>query len=235
MNKLQLSINTLAGLFLLPAASFAADDISYSYIEADYIVQNIDLFEDQDVFDDFLEDVDDGDGFKLGASLSLTQNLFIFGNYSNTEADFTFVDDTGLVIPQGQDIKTVNLGLGFNAPLNNQMDFVGRVSYLDVDYGEFSFGQNDDDVNDLDDIDNAFNDLDEDSTDGFAIDAGVRTQVAEWLELGGGLRYTDLDTGDDFSAFGNALFEINQNFGINLAANVGDNLTSYQLGLRYTM
>jgi hypothetical protein len=108
---------------------------------------------------------------------------------------------------------------------------------MDVDYDDFATGAEDQDVTDPDtDLGNVWDDLNEDSSDGYFVDAGVRAQTAfEWLELGGGVRYTDLDAGDDFSLFGNALFEINQSMGINLTASFGDNLSSYGLGFRYSM
>lgn len=235
MKKLTLSMTAIASLFVLPPVTNAADDLSYSYIEGSYVVQDVDLFEDDEAFDNILEDIDDGDGFKIGGSIAFSEYVFGFGNYSNTEADFTFVDDSGLIIPQDQDIKKLDVGVGLALPFNNNTDFVARAAYVDVDYGEFSFGANDDDIDELDDIETAFDDLDEDSTDGFFVDAGFRTQATEWLEFGAGVRYTDLDTGDDFSAFGNLLFEVSPNFGIDVAANVGDNLTSYELGLRYSL
>lgn len=219
-----------------PFSAVAAQDISYRYIEAEYIVQDVDLYEDDDAFDNIIEDVDDGDGFKIGASFSFANNLFVFGNYAQTKADFTFIDDTGALIPENTDVKTLQLGLGYFAPINMNMDFVVRAAYMDVDYDEFATGATDQDITDPDTtFGDVWDDLNEDSSDGYFVDAGVRAQVIDWLELGGGIRYTDLDMGDDFSVFGNALFEINQNFGINLTANIGDNLSSYGLGLRYSM
>ena len=235
MKQLQLPYLALASLMCLPAITMAAEDISYSYIEADYVIKDIDLFEDDDALDNILEDTDDGDGFKLQGSLAFSDYVFGFGSYSNTEADFTFVDDTGFIIPQNQDIKEVNLGIGISLPMNDRTDFVATGRYIDIDLGDFSLGANEDEINNQDDFENAFDDLNEDTSDGYAVDAGVRSQLANWLEIGGGLRYTNLDSGDDVSAFGNLLFELSQNFGINATANVGDNVTSYEVGVRFSM
>ncbi|MCR6652255.1 MAG: porin family protein [Cellvibrionaceae bacterium] len=235
MNRKTLSAALLAAC-TTPLSVFAAETISYNYIEAEYVVQDVDMYEDDDAFDNIIEDVDDGDGFKIGASFAFTNNLFIFGNYAQTQADFTFINDTATVIPADTDIKTLQLGLGYFAPINANTDFVVRAAYMDVDYDEFSLGQTDQDIGDDDTtFGDAWDDLNEDTSDGYFVDAGVRAQVIDWLELGGGIRYTDLDSGDDFSVFGNALFEINQNLGINLTASIGDNLSSYGLGVRYSM
>jgi opacity protein-like surface antigen len=235
MNRKTLSAAVLAAC-ATPLSVFAAETISYNYIEAEYVVQDVDMYEDDDAFNNIIDDVDDGDGFKIGASFAFTNNLFIFGNYAQTQADFTFINDTAAVVPADTDVKTLQLGLGYFAPINANTDFVVRAAYMDVDYDEFSFGQTDQDIGDDDTtIGDAWDDLNEDTSDGFFVDAGVRAQVIDWLELGGGIRYTDLDSGDDFSVFGNALFEINQNMGINLTASIGDNLSSYGLGFRYSM
>lgn len=236
MNRKLLSTALLAASAALPVSAFAAQDISYRYVEVEYVVQDVDMYEDDDAFDNIIEDVDDGDGFKIGASFSFTNNLFIFGNYAQTSADFTFLNDTGGVIPRDTDVKTLQVGLGYFAPISTNVDFVVRAAYMDVDLDEFSLGQTDQDIGDDDtDFSDAWNDLNEDTSDGYFADVGVRAQVIEWLELGGGVRYTDLDSGDDVSAFGSALFEITQNMGINLTASFGDNLSSYGLGFRYSM
>lgn len=236
MNRTIFPVNLLAALTMLPAASMAAESISYSYIEAAYVVQDMDMYEDEGVFDNVLDDVDDGDGFKIEASFAFSNNMFLFGNYAQTQADFTFVNDAGAVIPQDQDVKTLELGLGFFAPINNDMDFVARAAYQDVDLDNFSFGATDDDIADDDEtVGDAFDDLNEDTSDGYFVDAGVRAQVVPQLELGGGVRYTDLDSGDDVGVFANALWEFNENMGINLSASFGDNLSSYGLGFRYSM
>ena len=179
--------------------------------------------------------MDDGDGFGVTGSLQVTSHLFVFGSYSQTEADFSFVEDTGLPIISGQDIKTVSLGVGFFTPINLKTDLVARAGYTDTDIGNFSFGGEDNDVFDGDDtLGDAIDDLNEDSSDGYFIDLGVRAQSFDWLEIGGGIRYTDLDQGDDVSAFGNLLFEINPNFGINIAADFGDNVSLYKAGVRFS-
>lgn len=230
----------LAGLMLLPATSFAVEKLSYTYGEIDYITQDVDLFEDDDAFDNILEDINDGDGFRIHAQYEFPRNqwvnnVYIFGNYSNTHAEFTFTNDTGMEIQEDEDIKTMSIGLGYHMPIANNMDFVTQVAYQDVDFGDIAFGQNETDIDDFDDVGDAIDDLDEDSTDGFFIDAGVRSQVVNWMEAGAGLRYTDLDTGDDFSIFANALFEINPNMGVNVAAEFGDNVDIFRVGFRYSM
>lgn len=229
-------VAALATAVALPASAMAAEDISYTYVQLDYIVQDIDAFEDDQVFDDVLEDVDDGSGFGIEGSFAFANNFFVFGKYSNTEADFTYIDDDGLFVPQGEDIKSFDLGLGYFLPLSDTLDFVARAAYTDVDYGDLNFGQVDDDVADDDEtVGDAWDDLNEDSSDGYYVDAGLRAQAVEWLEVGGGVRYSDMDSGDDVSVFGDLTFELNQNLGIVVSGDFGDNATVYGIGLQYSL
>lgn len=232
LSKLPLAI---AGAALLPATSFAAKDVSYTYIEGHYVIQNIDFFEEDNDFNNYLEEVDNGDGFGVKGSFAFNDSIFIYGKYSKTNADFTFVSDSGVVVPQDEDIATMKAGVGFAKRVNRDLDFITRVAYVDLDYGEVSLGADDNEINEFDDIDNAFRDNFDDSSDGFEVDAGLRGQVLHWLEASGGVRYTRLNTGDNVSLFGSALFEFNQNFGVNVGMDLGDKLSTYHVGLRFSM
>jgi len=229
------TLASLMGLVLASGVATAAEDLSYSYIEGDYILQDSDLLEDNDFTDDFLDDTDDGDGYGVRGSFAVSEYLFLFGKYSSTESEFTFRDDSGTVYPQDEDVKTLKLGLGWHMPLTDAMDLVVTGAYTDIDYGDFNLGANEnDDLNSRDDLENALDDLNDDSSDGFVVDAGVRAQALTWLEAGGGVRYVDVDSGDNTSVFGNLLFEMTQNFGINAEVDIGDNVNTYELGLRYS-
>lgn len=235
MKKQILANSILAALIAAPGASFAANDISYNMFEANYLIHDIDLYEDNDALDDFVEDVDDGDGFELNGSFVIFSNTFLFGSYAQSESDFSFVEDTGLPIVEGQAIKTMKVGVGYFREINYKTDFVGRLGYIDTDLDEFSLGQDDDDVLDGDGtVDQAIRDLNDDTSDGFFVTAGVRAQSFDWLELAGGLSYTDLDSGSDIGAYGKLLFEFNPSVGLNLSADFSDNATSYYAGIRFS-
>lgn len=236
MNKGKFFKRTLLSCaVLLPVSAVAAEGISYTFIEGDYLIQDIDYYEDNDFFDNFVDDIDDGDGYNLGASLAISDNLFTFGSYSKTKADFTYFDDKGALIGKNQNVKTLKIGLGFHTPLSSSLDFVATGGYTDVDLGDFSLGRDrNDDLNSGDDIQKAFDDLNDDDSDGYFLDVGARGQLAPWLEFGAGVRYTDLDYGDSTSVFGNLLFEVSDNVGINLGGEFGDDVNIYSLGLRYS-
>jgi hypothetical protein len=212
----------LAGLLALPGASFAAEGLSYTYLEADYLNLDVDAFGDEG---DFLDDFDNGSGFLAEGSFAITENWFVFGNWSETDADTGFTNDQDVFIPGNTDVERINLGGGFALPLAERMDFLARAGYTDIDFGDFDFAGSGDT-----DLDN----LDADSTDGWFADAGVRAQILDRLEGSAALRYTDLDTGDDFGVVGNLMFELTPSWGLNLTAEVGDEFASYGAGIRYS-
>ncbi len=229
--------SVVAGCLGASFATLAQDSepLSYTYLQADYINQDVDLFEDDDLLDNFIDDFDDGNGFGFQGSYLFAENLFAFGGYSESDVDFTFVTDTGQVFSAGEDINVFEVGLGFRAPMAEKTDLVLRGSYIDVDVGDFSFGANENDnIDDVNDIEDAFDDLNEDSTDGFAADINLRSQLTGWLEGNVGVRYTDLDTGDDFSFVGGLLYEFTPNMGINVSVDAGDELRTYRAGFRYS-
>ena len=153
----------IAGASALGATSaFAADStdaLSYGYIEGDYINLDIDQPGENNVFDG---DFDNGGGFGVSASLPLGESLFLFGDYSNTESDFSFVDNAGLGISGDTELKRLNLGLGFAMPMSDQTDLVLSGAYVDLDYGDFNFGAS---------SSTRLSDLDDDPSDGYMVDA----------------------------------------------------------------
>lgn len=233
MNIRFIPAGVLSGIALLSAPVFADDHINYTYIEGAYIIQDVDIYEDSDTLSQYLDDKQDGDGFGFKGSVGLGPNWFAYAGYSQTQLDFDIVDNEGGYVPQDVDVKTFHIGAGYILPINPNLNMQFSAAYVDQDLGEFSLGAYDQDVFDDDtDLGDAIDDLNEDSSDGYWLDTGVRGQVNPWLELGGGIRYTELDVGDSFSVFGNALWEITPNFGLNLAADFGDDVSEYSLGAR---
>jgi hypothetical protein len=222
-----LTIVACTALLSLPAGAMAAERLGYTWVEADYVNLDIDAFDENQ---DLIEDLDDGDGWALRGSFAFTQNFFVFAGYSSTDSDATFFDDDNFPIVANVDIERGDAGVGYNMPLGGsgerQTDLVFRAAYSDIDYGDFAVGASPGD--------DSFDDLDDDSSDGWFTDASLRAQLASWFEGAIGVRYTDIETADNFSVIGNALFEITPRFGINVEADVGDDVSTYMVGLRYT-
>jgi outer membrane receptor protein involved in Fe transport len=157
--------------------------------------------------------------------------FFLFGDYTDTESDFTF-SSAGVFFPSDTDIKRLNLGVGFHMPMNDTSDLVFSGAYSDVDYGSFNFGGRSNDL-DIDDLDRALRDLNDDPSDGYFVDAKLRSQFAPAWEGSLGLRYTDIEDADGFSVIGNVMYEFSPNWGLNLSIDAGDELMVWGAGVRY--
>lgn len=203
-----------------PQVLAASEELDYSYIQLDVVGRDIDAF-DEDA--DLIEDFDDGGGASLRASYAFNENVFVFGGYSETESDVSFSTDDVFPLPDNTDIKRLDLGVGLARELNARLDFVGRLGYSDIDFGEFDVGAGSD-----------VQDLDEDSSDGFFVDAGVRSQLLDNLEGSIGVRYLDIETIDNTSLIGSLLFELSPSWDLDLSIDAGDELSTYMLGVRFS-
>ena len=210
------------GLLTALPVAVGAQELSYTYLELDYVNVDLDALDQGDV----IEELDDGDGWALRGSLSLTDNFFLFGAYSDQELDATTAFQ-GVVVPADFDLEILEVGGGYHTPLNDDWDFVGRLGYTDFDLGNFRLGATEEDDFEIDDID-------DDSSDGFLIDAGLRGQIAPTWEAGAGLRYRDIEDDDEFSAFGNILWEFAPQWGLNLSADLGSDIRFINAGVRWS-
>lgn len=114
---------TLSTAVLLALASPAfADGLSYNYLEAGFA--QIDL-------DDDIVDVD-GDGFEIGGSFEVGDQLFVFADYGSADFDF------------GVDLDQLSVGLGFHTPLSNNADFVAKIAYVSAEVSAFGFSADED-------------------------------------------------------------------------------------------
>ena len=97
------------GSIMLAFAPLAAlaDDMSYSYVDLDYVSSDI-------------EGAPSADGFGLRGSVGFAENWFVFGEYSNQDL-------------AGVDIDQFAVGLGGHYGLTNEMDLVGRIGYVDAE------------------------------------------------------------------------------------------------------
>lgn len=218
----------LAGVpFTAPQAQAGNSDgnLSYTFLEVDYLNLDVDVLDDGDLIDD----IDDGGGFAINGSFAFTPTFFAFAGYSVTDSDATVVDEGEVLLSSSQDVNRLNVGLGVNfgvePPGIGASDVVLRAAYTDIDFDDFDFGgSNDPDLDDLND----------DSSDGYFLDARLRSQLVDWAEGSLGVRYTDIEDADEFSIVGNVLFEFTQNLGVNLEFDAADDVGYYLIGLRYS-
>ncbi|MDP1932175.1 MAG: hypothetical protein Q8L60_12035 [Gammaproteobacteria bacterium] len=214
--------SVLAGVLLVPAGAMAQEGLSYTWLELDYVNLDIDRVGDGgNIADDF----DNGGGFGVQGSLAISDNFFLFANYSDTKADVNFINDAGLFVPAKTDIKKIDLGLGFHTPIATNTDLVFTGAYTDSDRDRFRFGATGD---------KSLDDLNDDGSDGFFVDAALRSQLTPWLEGSLGARYTDIESVDGVSVIGNLLFELTPALSLNLGVDAGDELSTWVAGVRFS-
>ena len=111
----------LPALLLLAApAAFAADDISYTFAEVDYLLVEPDI-------DGF--DVEGDDGLGLSGSLHVTDHFYLFGNYQTGEVDSGIFDDI--------DVDLFDLGLGWRMGLGPNLDVLAEAAWARAEVGQF--------------------------------------------------------------------------------------------------
>ena len=217
--KLALALAT-AGL--LPAAGFAAEGLSYNFVEVGYV--NLDV--DQPGEDTFPRgDFDNGDGFEAKVSWALSDRFFIYGNYSETEADFGYRNNAGVRFPGNTDVIKFGAGVGAVFPMSNNTDFVVSGGYMDIDFDRFRLGASGN---------SSVNDLKNDPSDGFSVDALMRSQLSERFEASIGARYIDIQSIDGFSLIANLMYEFTPNWGLNFSVDAGSDLGTWAAGVRYS-
>lgn len=169
-----------------------ADLLSYTYWEGGYIRADIDGLSE------------DPDGFILGLSVELTDQVFVFGRYGQVETTIYGFDI---------DETDYSLGIGYAWSLKDNLDIVGRVAYLGAE-AELE------DVGSVDD-------------DGYGISIGVRARPADRVELEGGVQYSDFsDLGDDTSVGAAAYWYLTEGVAIGVFGSIGDDVTNYGITLR---
>ena len=65
-----------------------------------------------------------GDGLVLGGSVAVAEMVHLFGGYTYAEFDF----NSGGVGNADIDYRNLTLGAGFNYPISNTVDLVGRLA-----------------------------------------------------------------------------------------------------------
>jgi Ax21 family sulfation-dependent quorum factor len=104
------SLFALALAAALPLSAQAADGLSYTHVEADYLNADNNT---------------DGWGLRGSAAIGAT-GLYVLGGYSWLNAQTPLGD---------ANVKANELGLGYHHALNTQTDLVGELAYRNADVG----------------------------------------------------------------------------------------------------
>jgi hypothetical protein len=197
------------------AVSFTG--VSYTFVDLQYTFADIDL-------PDAVGGGDlDGDGPYLNGSLALNRYWHVVGGYENLKVDDIEIDD-GLgnitVIPV-DDVNTYALGIGVNTPTMGRAarqyrgGLIDRYSlFADARYQRRDSGGSD--------------------VNGWQLNAGFRSVNFTRMEVILGVGYEKFEGNDgDFTAQGQFLFQIIPNLQARGGINWGDEISRWNLGLRY--
>jgi hypothetical protein len=122
MNKTR-ALGLAAALLALPLAAQAEDKISYNYVDAAYVVVDIDGFSK------------DADGFALRGSVELTDSVFLFAGYADLS-----VNAGGFNI----DEKDYSVGVGYDWSMSDTMSLYGKVAWVRAEGDALGFSVDED-------------------------------------------------------------------------------------------
>ncbi len=192
MRKLVLAVAVaLAGI-----ASVQADDLSYSYAEGGFGIVDFDAVSDE------------GDGYFVGGSLGFGTNWLGFVEYSMAE-----FEDSGVEA----DVDEIQLGFGGHFPMNDSVDFIGKLAYVEQSV----------------EVNTAFGSGEADE-DGYMLSAGVRGVALGRLDLTGAIEYTDVGESDDTGLSLRGLYEFTDMFSLGARVGTSDDVTEYGVFARFT-
>ncbi|HET8698551.1 MAG TPA: hypothetical protein VFO94_13745 [Gammaproteobacteria bacterium] len=181
----------LTGVLLaaaLPGAALA-DELRYSNFDVSWI--DVELDGPANV---------DGDGLSFAGSYELNKKLFLFGEWQDLSFDF------------GIDGRSLEIGAGLHHELSRNLDFVGKLSYLDseVDLGNFS----------ADD-------------DGLALAGGIRTWLGTQFQLDAMLKLADFDeAGSDTGVSVMGRYYFKNKLAVSFGTDLNDDADTLRVGFR---
>jgi len=183
----RLIVALVAGMFTATIAP--AGDISYNFLRLDYLNTEVDV----GPFDV------EGDGPELQGSLEVSDMFHLFAGYQSIDFDF------------GVDGTAYEVGGGYRHSFTPATDFIGTLSYIDVEL-ESSGGDFDD--------------------SGLGLSAGIRHLFHDRFEMLGRLNYVDLDDSTTSVEFRGDYFLTDQ-WALGGGLELGDDTTTWLIGGRY--
>jgi Outer membrane protein beta-barrel domain len=152
---------------------------------------------------DFDNFSDDANVGAIGGSLAMADNLYLVAAYS-----YGKIDDSGIDV----ELDNADAGIGFHFPLNDRVDFIAEAAYAWAKVDVEHFGSADD--------------------DGYMLRAGVRAMLTPEFELNGGGTYVDISGDDATAGYVGVVYNFTPEFAVTGNISVGDDATSYGIGLR---
>jgi len=122
--KTVIKYGAIASLALATTAVFAASP-EYTYVEAAYVNTDFD-------------GIGDDDGWGIGGSAEVGENIFIFADYSS------------IGLPAGVDFNVLDAGIGYKSPISPTTDINLSIGYVNFELDTGLFGSADEDGYSLD-------------------------------------------------------------------------------------
>src|SRR5688572_11284805 len=184
----------LVGLMAANTLFAQTGPISYDYVNLDIGSGDVDDF--------------DLDFYEVGASVSITESLFVKGAYFDSATE----DDIDVGFGSGKiELSDYQLGLGFHGPLNANVDFAVSASYIRVEGELFGFSEHD---------------------DGLGVDAGLRFKATDRLELNVLGEYLEAGGDGEAGYAVSAYYYLVPTFSVGLAYKGADDIDAHALSLR---
>lgn len=180
MNRAPLAACLLVAL--TPTAALAQmnySSVDISWVDAEY--------DDADI---------DGDGLEIAGSYAFDDQFFVLGKWLEQDLDF------------GIDATFIELGAGLHTAIQDDLDFVGTLSYVDV---EIASGDD----------------------DGFALGAGLRAQLADAVQAEASVRFVDYDDrGSDTGFVLTGRYYFHDTMAVSLGLDFNDLADALRIGFR---
>ena len=142
----------------------------------------------------------DGDGFEIAGSYEVSDKIFVFGRWQDQDLDF------------GIDGRKLEFGGGLHLPINDRLDFVATLSYLDLEAELGNLSADD---------------------DGLALGAGVRGRVSDSVQVDLGLKLIDLDdSGSDTGITLGGRYYFTDRLAVAAGAEFTDDIDTFSVGFR---
>lgn len=155
-----------------------------------------------------LDDVDaDGEGYRISGSLAIGPAYHIIAEYVTADLE---LDNTNFDV----NVDTISVGFGYNFPISPKADVIGRILYVDSEVevdGPFISGEGDD--------------------SGVGIQARLRGEVAEGLEVEGGIDYVDVFD-EETSLVLEGRYFLTEILALGGGVEISDDSTTYGIALR---
>ena len=173
----------------LPALSLA--DFNYTNIDISYV----------DVEFDIGPFNVDGDGFAIGGNYKVADSFYIGGEYEDYDFDF------------GVDGEVLEIGGGYFHTLNEELDFIATLAYVEVEASVSNFSADD---------------------DGLQIGGGIRALLSDKFEVDAMLEYLNMDQGDsDTGVELRGRYYFSDDFAVSGQIDFGSDVETLRIGIRF--